>query len=122
MVRFICVPSQVWLPVEGGAFTNASISAFCGVPGPIAKFENVSVYDVPGATGTAGGGVGDGTTSATVEAGLAARFVTCTLCEALVSSTSSSFTVPGSGSEKGNIFDTPMEIGLRVVTAYTVTD
>src|ERR1035438_2596089 len=113
MVRFICVPSQVWLPVEGGAFTNASISAFCGVPGAIAKFENVNVYDVPGATGTAAGGAVEGTICATAVA--VARFVTEIVCGAFISRTSSSFTVPWSGSENGNGSPLAIEMGLIVV-------
>jgi hypothetical protein len=102
IVRFSCVPCHAWFANVGGAFTNATIGAPGAAPGAIAKLENVTVYAVPGVTGTdVGTLMKPGTTSDAVVAGETLMFVTVIVCGPAVSSTSSSFAVPGSGSANG---------------------
>ena len=120
MVRFNCVPSHVLFAIVGGASTKAIIGAFCGLPGAIMKFDIVSVYVLPGVIGIeVGTATSGGTICDTAVAGAPARFVTTTACGAEFTRTSSSFTVPGSGSLKGNT-ELGKYTGLKVVGTFTV--
>src|SRR6185437_3229050 len=117
--RFICVPSQVLLALFAGWLTKANISAFWVLPGATVKLVKVSVWLEPGVASSTVAGVSEGTTIATV-AGVAALLVTLMVCAELVSSTSSSFTVPLQGSEKGKELPPAMLTGESVVCAVRV--
>src|ERR1035437_2348878 len=112
MVASIWVPSQVLAPPAAGALTKSNISAVWPVV-LIWKWVKVMVC-VGGGTASAGT-ICELTVTGSVE-----RLVTDISCASAVSSTSSSFVTPMSGSAKGN---TPAgkNTGLKVVSTATVT-